>query len=264
MLFILGSGSISYGYTAAIIGTTLGQPSFIKYFDLATRSNASALIGSLNGVFKAGGVIGTLLLPLIADRHGRKAACIVPSIIIITSQALLAGSVHMAMFIVFRLFAGFGCYATAAIVPLIMSWLGYGFSFWEGSGSANAWRVPLAVGVFFLLVFLAGMPFLPESPRWLCVKGREDEAEEALKRLHQHPSDPAGDLARAEFFQIREQIELDSRLDNSWYRLFTKTSYRKRAGLAILTMFTTQTSGVLLITNYAPLIFSTLGLDAHG
>lgn len=180
------------------------------------------------------------------------------------------------MFIVFRLFAGFGCYATAAIVPIMMSeivpprfrgacvdvmgvglnigyassgWLGYGFSFWSGHGSANAWRVPLALGVFFPLLFLAGMPFVPESPRWLCMKGRESEAEEVLKKLHKHPSDPTGDLARAEFFQIREQIELDSRLDNSWYRLFTKPSYRKRAGLAMLTMFTTQTSGVLLITS---------------
>lgn len=183
------------------------------------------------------------------------------------------------MFIVFRLFAGFGCYATAAIVPLMMTeivpprfrgacvdvmgvglnigyaasgWLGYGFSFWEGSGSVNAWRVPLALGVFFPLVFLAGMPFLPESPRWLCMKGRENDAEHALKRLYKHPSDPSDDLARAEFFQIREQIELDSHLDNSWYRLFTKPSYRKRAGLAMLTMFTTQTSGVLLITSKLP------------
>ncbi|EXJ70207.1 uncharacterized protein A1O5_06275 [Cladophialophora psammophila CBS 110553] len=292
MLLILGSGSISYGYTAAIIGTTLGQPSFINYFDLATRSNASALIGSLNGVFQAGGVIGTLLLPMIADRYGRRMACIVPSIIIIIiSQALLAGSVDVAMFIVFRLFAGFGCYATAAIVPLMMSeivpprfrgacvdvmgvglnvgyatagWLGYGFSFWNGKGSGNAWHVPLALGCFFPLVFLTGISFLPESPSWLCMKGCENEAEEVLKCLHKHHSDPAGDLARAEFFQVREQLELDSRLDNSWYRLFTKPSYRKRAGLAMLTMFTTQTSGVLLITNYAPLIFSTMGLDTHG
>jgi MFS family permease len=60
---------------------TKGQPSFISYFGLATRSNASALIGSLNGVFQAGGVIGTLLLPLIADIYGRKAACIVVCVV---------------------------------------------------------------------------------------------------------------------------------------------------------------------------------------
>jgi hypothetical protein len=81
------------------------------------------------------------------------------------------------------------------------------------------------------------------------MKGREREAEQVLKNLHRQASDPAGDLARAEFFQIQQQIELDSRLENSWYRILTKLSYRKRAGLAMLTMFTTQTSGVLLITS---------------
>jgi hypothetical protein len=54
-----------------------GQSSFLSYFDLNERSDSSALKGSLNGVFQAGGVIGTLLLPLIADRYGRKKACIV-------------------------------------------------------------------------------------------------------------------------------------------------------------------------------------------
>lgn len=114
-----------------------------------------------------------------------------PSVIIIISQALLAGSVNLAMFIVFRLFAGFGCYATAAIVPLMMSeivpprfrgacvdvmgvglnmgyaasgWLGYGFSFWDGEGSANAWRVPLALGVFFPWCSLQACPSSPRAP----------------------------------------------------------------------------------------------------
>lgn len=200
-----------------------------------------------------------------------------PSVILVISQALLAGSVNISMFIVFRLTAGIGCYATAAIVPLMMSeivppryrgaavdvmgvginigysisgWIGYGFSFWEtGTGSQSSWRVPLALGVLPPLLFLFTIFFLPESPRWLCMKGREEEAEKVLKRVHKNPTDPDGDFARAEFYQIREQIALDSRLDNSWCRIFTKPSYRKRAGLAMLTMFTTQTSGVLLITS---------------
>jgi MFS family permease len=50
----------------------LGQPSFITYFDLDTRPDATDLISTTNGIFQAGGVIGTLLLPIVADRWGRK------------------------------------------------------------------------------------------------------------------------------------------------------------------------------------------------
>jgi MFS family permease len=72
ILCFLGLGSMTYGYTASIIGTTLGQPSFIEYFDLATRKNGTDLISTMNGLFQTGGVIGTLILPNISDRWGRK------------------------------------------------------------------------------------------------------------------------------------------------------------------------------------------------
>lgn len=72
ILCFVGLGSMTYGYTASIIGTTLGQPSFIKYFELDTRSNGTDLIATTNGLFQAGGVIGTLLLPVISDKYGRK------------------------------------------------------------------------------------------------------------------------------------------------------------------------------------------------
>ncbi|KAK6367386.1 hypothetical protein LTS17_010312 [Exophiala oligosperma] len=72
LLCFIGLGSMTYGYTASIIGTTLGQPSFIEYFDLATRSNGTDLISTMNGLFQTGGTLGTLMLPYVADRWGRK------------------------------------------------------------------------------------------------------------------------------------------------------------------------------------------------
>lgn len=59
--------------------TKIGQPSFIAYFDLDTRSNGTDLISTMNGLFQTGGVIGTLLLPTVADKYGRKWACAVVS-----------------------------------------------------------------------------------------------------------------------------------------------------------------------------------------
>ena len=47
--------------------------------ELDTRPNGTDLLSSMNGVFQTGGVIGTLLLPTVADKYGRKWACAVVS-----------------------------------------------------------------------------------------------------------------------------------------------------------------------------------------
>lgn len=72
VLIFLCLGSMTYGYSASVIGSTLGQPQFISYFDLDTRPNRLDLISTMNGLFQAGGVVGTLCLPWVADKYGRK------------------------------------------------------------------------------------------------------------------------------------------------------------------------------------------------
>lgn len=90
-LLVVSFGSISYGYSAAVIGLTLGeplslpstvlaltplgQPSFITRFNLATRTDTTDLISTMNGLYFAGGVIGAMSLPTVADKYGRKWAC---------------------------------------------------------------------------------------------------------------------------------------------------------------------------------------------
>lgn len=101
-------GSTAYGYAGSIIATTLGQPSFIKYMGLDTAPNAAALIGTMNGLFYTGGFIGTAFIGKLSDRYGRKFSLTLGTAIILVSNALLAGSVNVPMFIVFRFFQGLG------------------------------------------------------------------------------------------------------------------------------------------------------------
>jgi MFS family permease len=101
-------GSASYGYTASIIGTTLGQPSFITYMKLDTAPNATELIGAMNALFYVGGIFGTVLSAWLANRFGRKKVIIGGALLILIANALQAGSVNIYMFIVFRFLAGAG------------------------------------------------------------------------------------------------------------------------------------------------------------
>ncbi len=56
---------------------------------------------------------------------------------------------------------------------IIAAWTVYGTIKYSGN---VAWRVPVAVQVAMPAIQLAGIFFLPESPRWLCSKDRGAEA----------------------------------------------------------------------------------------
>jgi hypothetical protein len=91
------------------------------------------------------------------------------------------------------------------------------------------------------------------------MQGRHEEAQVILNRLHSDSTDPENTYARAEFYQIEKQVLIDRTLDTSWVHIFKKPSYRKRAFLAIGTCAIIQCSGVLVINNYGPILYKTLG-----
>lgn len=190
MLFV-GLGSITYGYGSSIIATTTGQPTFLTYFELDTKSNAAALLGAINGLFSAGGLFGCISCLYIPDKWGRKKSISFAAICAIVGSALAAGSVHIAMFMVARLITGFSVGALVSLVPLYQSeispprirgllvgmhgtgiatgyvaasWIGFGFYF--VNAKATQWRMPLAIGALWPLLLGVGVMLIPESPRW--------------------------------------------------------------------------------------------------
>ncbi len=70
-------GSLFTGYALAVIGNTLGQPTFYSTMNLAmipadpAYSHTRAIIGAANGVFFAAGFIGCLIAAWSADALGR-------------------------------------------------------------------------------------------------------------------------------------------------------------------------------------------------
>lgn len=95
--------ALASGMTNSIIATTLGQPSFLMYFGFLdlTKTN-TPLIGAINGVFFGAAIFGCAFASYLANRFGRKKALGTAAVISIISAALVSGSVHIAMLIVFR------------------------------------------------------------------------------------------------------------------------------------------------------------------
>lgn len=75
---------------------------------LDTASNATQLVGAVNGVYIDGGLIGALLSSQTSDRLGRQKSVSLSSAVAVLGGALQTGSVHIAMFIVARLLARVG------------------------------------------------------------------------------------------------------------------------------------------------------------
>jgi hypothetical protein len=129
----------------------------------------------------------------------------------------------------------------------VQGWVGFGFYFWDGG--SKTWRPPLALQCAWPMLLLAGLYWIPESPRWLVMKDRHEEAKEILKKLHSSPGDPDDTFASTEYYQINKQIAIDRTLGSSWMHMIRKPSYRKRCLLALGTTGIVQCSGVLVINS---------------
>lgn len=103
VIFIIAAAMsmVAGGALNGMIATTLAQPSFITHFKL-TAGNSTSLIGATNGTFYAGGFFGVFCGAWVADKFGRRTALQVTLALSVVWLALLAASVNISMFIVFR------------------------------------------------------------------------------------------------------------------------------------------------------------------
>ncbi|RFU26551.1 hypothetical protein B7463_g9784, partial [Scytalidium lignicola] len=277
-------GSFAFGYSNTIIGTTLAQPSFISYFDLDKSSNRNAISGATSGIYTGGGLLGALFASWAAEHLGRKRSIFIGALTATIGGTLQAGSVALAMFLVFRFVNGFGVGMLLPLVPLYQSevspphsrgmmvgfhgicvtvgyaaasWAGFGFYFVNASGAQ--WRLPLAIQAIPALFCTVGILFLPESPRWLISSERSEEALRIVQRLHRDETDPDDIFAFREYQQMKQQYEIDKNNKVSWKEMFVKPSFRKRVIIGAIVMFGSQTTGTTVIANYGPELYSALG-----
>lgn len=135
----------------------------------------------------------------------------------------------------------------------------------EGGGAAGLWGVEvwrwmLGVEIAPALLFLGLLTAVPESPRWLRMKGRREESVESLQRLGLGGDE--GDEAVAEAPDSggrQREASLADRL-----RELTSGRFRKIFTMAMLLGITQQITGINVVFFYAPVIFSRsgFGLDA--
>lgn len=130
-------------------------------------------------------------------------------------------------------------------------WMGFAFAWLDPSSAA--WRIPIAIQLIFLFVAALMLLLMPESPRWLILTGREDEAYRVLSALNDLPRDSHD--VRQEFLQIKDAVIEMSK--GSFGSAFSMGDYRHihRTSLAVVLQVFQQMTGINLVTQFLALMF---------
>ena len=197
---IASTGGLLFGFDTGVISGAL--PFLKESWDLTTGQQEIVTTAVL-----VGAVLGALGSGRITDIVGRKKVILVTSIIFALGSILTGAASSMWFLAASRVILGIAIGISSFAVPLyiseispvkargalvssfqLMITIGIVASYFSDlyfADEANpfSWRWMFYVGVFPAIILFIGMFFLPETPRFLIGKGKDDEGKKVLKKL---------------------------------------------------------------------------------
>ncbi|MBA3649228.1 MAG: sugar porter family MFS transporter [Chitinophagales bacterium] len=221
---------------------------------------ASALWGTVAGAITGG---------IPTNRYGRKNTLIAIGVLYFVSAVGAALANDPYTFAFFRFIGGLGIGASTIAAPGYISEIAppqkrgrlvamYQLSIVVGiltaflsnyllrNAGEQPWRYMIGVAAFPSFIYTIAVLFIPNSPRWLVIKGRVAEAEKVLKMIGQD-----SDINSFTVERPREALRNEN--------IFMK-KYRPALLLAFFIAFFNQLSGINAILYYAPRIFEEAGI----
>jgi SP family galactose:H+ symporter-like MFS transporter len=218
-----------------------------------------------------GAFVGTLLSGYVSRKFGRKKAILVSAVIFGIGAMLSAISVNAYMMEAVRFFLGIAVGIASFTAPLYLSemapqrirgamismyqlmiTIGIVLAFMSDTlfSSGGHWRYMLGILVLPSAVMFIGILFLPESPRWLLLFARKDEARKVLKRLRNDEEE-----VDEEIKDIEEALEQKQ----NGFKLLKNKNFPKAIFLGIVLQAMQQFTGMNVVMYYAPKIFKDAG-----
>ena len=266
-LYFFGAlGGILFGYDLGVIAGILVLLSKDWHLTAFTK-------GAVTASLSIGAMVGAALAGRAGDRLGRRTTIMVAAGIVIVGTVACMLAQNVGTMTVTRGVIGLGIGCSSATVPTYLSELAparlrgamaslnqifivsgiliaFLVDYWLAS--TGNWRGMFAGALVPAAVLLVGLLFLPETPRWLLKRGREQEARAVLVSTHGE----AG--ADAEIATIREVIRLDTEQRPRW-RDLGAAWVRPMLFVALLLAIGQQFSGVNAINAYFPTMLVSLG-----
>lgn len=167
----------------------------------AITTKVQQLIASLLTV---GSIVGCLTTGVFAQKFGRRSALWFGCAVAYVAMAIQLGSTNLAGLYAGRVILGFSnaYFITfsnvfiSEIAPhhlraILIAFFGFWVTFWTVIGNVVdfltkgiltklSYRIPLACNFFIPTIVVIGLFFIKESPRWLVLQGRSEEARQSL------------------------------------------------------------------------------------
>jgi SP family galactose:H+ symporter-like MFS transporter len=252
------------------IGVISGATQFIQH-DFGVSDHVIELI--VSGMM-LGAALGALLAGWMSAALGRKRSLILGAVLFVIGSLLCGFAWSPYTLIAARIVLGLAIgistftaplylaevapeYIRGAMVSLyqLMITIGILVAFLSDTAFSYSgnWRWMLGIIAIPGALFLFGVFFLPDSPRWLMMRNRESEALAVLQRLRGNP-----DAVRREAGDIKEQLRTPQR---GWHLFLENGNFRRSVGLGVLLQIMQQFTGMNVVMYYAPRIFKDLGYD---
>lgn len=279
-------GGFLFGYDTAVISGTIDQVTSLYHLDTIQQGwyVGCALVGSILGVAMAG---------ILSDKFGRKKTMILSAILFSASGVGCAIAANFDQLVFYRIVGGIGIGVVSIISPLYISevaitnYRGRLVSLYQlaitvgflgaylvnyqllkiaGSGVVlgssllsevfitEVWRGMLGMESLPALLFFAVIFFIPESPRWLIVRNRDEKASHILTKIYRDET-----VATEQIREVKDQLNSDGQTN---WRLLLKPGYFKALLIGVAIAILGQFMGVNAVLYYGPTIFSDSGLSS--
>ncbi|CAL0309591.1 unnamed protein product [Lupinus luteus] len=274
---VAGIGGLLFGYDTGVIS---GALLYIKQ-DFEDVRNSSFLQETIVSMAIAGAIFGAAAGGWINDVFGRKKATLLADVIFTVGAILMAAAPNSYVLIVGRLIIGLGVGIASVTAPVYIAesspseirgslvstnvlmitggqFISYlvNICFTQVPGT---WRWMLGVSGVPAVVQFILMLFLPESPRWLFIKNRKNEAVDVISKIY--------DLSRLEdeidFLTAESEQERQRRNNIRMMDVFKS----KEIFLAFLVggglLAFQQFAGINTVMYYSPTIVQMAGFQAN-
>ncbi|MDP9081422.1 MAG: sugar porter family MFS transporter [Bacteroidota bacterium] len=277
-------GGFLFGFDTAVISGTV---SLVKHdFSLDAIHEGWFVSCALLGC-----IIGVSISGKLSDKYGRKIVLILSAILFLASALGCMLSDSFTTLIIFRLIGGLGIgvasmvsplyisefspsrfrgmmvslYQLALTVGIVLAYFSNAYLVNHSAGSfgsegmnrifsGEVWRAMLGLGALPAAVFLVSLFMVPESPRWLLLRGQEQKAQDILTKID------GADAAKNEIAAFKATGDDDSA--GSLKELF-KPVYRKALWIGLLLPFLSQVCGINAVIYYGPRILEQAGFTLN-